>query len=182
MDEKLVRRVAESYLRLQKRPFSSKGGGGPDILCEGTAIEVKGSGLRRASNRTRAIQQFTRYAIEYKALEIFLPLEVLDLQLAYSLWAIEAGMNRTWKEKSLVIHVVTEVESEAYAVKRFGSAQDLKNTIEQALQQELRGLTLDVTPQFILPISEMTIRADSTIRDVLQREAPTHWTIVESVK
>lgn len=85
MDEKLVRDVAESYLRKLKRPFSSKRGAGPDILSEGTAIEVKGRGLTRASDRARAVEQFTRYAIDYKALEIFLPLEVLDTQLARSL-------------------------------------------------------------------------------------------------
>ena len=179
MDEKLVRDVAETYLRNLSRPFSSKRGAGPDILSEGTAIEIKGRGLRGARNRARAIKQFTQYAIEHKGLEIFLPLEVLDLQLARALWAIEVGVSRAWKEKTLVIYVVTEVEGGAYAVKKFGSAKDLAKRVEQALEQELRGLAYDVTPSLILPIAEMTMSADTTIRDALQREAATHWTKVE---
>jgi len=177
MDEHLVREVAESYLRKMGRAFSSKKGAGPDILSEGTAIEIKGIGLRGATRRRQAIEQFTRYAIEYKALEIFLPLEVLDIELIRSLWAIEVGVSRAWAEKPVVIHLVTEVEGGAYGVKRYGSAKELAEAIEGVLKRELTRLGTDVTPSLILPIAEMTISADATIRDALHREAA--WTRVE---
>lgn len=78
-----------------------------------------------------------------------------------------------------MIYVVVELEGGAYAVRKFGSAKDLAREIDEVLEQELRGLALDVTPSLVLPIAEMTIRADATIRDALQRKAATHWTQVE---
>lgn len=175
MKEKLVREVAEAYLRKEGRPFSSKRGAGPDILSEGTAIEIKGRGLRGARNTARAIKQFTQYAIEQKALEIFLPLEVLDIRLAWLLFAIEAGVNRFGAQRTIVIYLVAEVEGGAYAVKKFPSARELTKRVEKALEQELGGLAHKVTPALILPIAEMTIAADATLRDALQREAATYW-------
>lgn len=179
MNEKVVREVAETYLRKVRRPFSSKKGAGPDILSKGTAIEIKGIGLRKRSNRLRALKQLAKYAIEHKSLEIFFPLDVLDGELAWSLFSIEAATKEPLVDKPIIIYVVTKLADGKYALKKFQSAEELVRKVQEILRWKISPSRPQDQSTSIEMITGVAMDPSAAVRHSLQDEANSYWTKVE---
>lgn len=92
MDEDTTRKVMIKYFESKgMKPIEQKGAG-PDILINGTAVEVKGSRY----NVKRMLKQIADYAYKYSQVALALPFDGLSLVMAWQTdalgrWLVEAG-------------------------------------------------------------------------------------------
>lgn len=179
MKEQLVRDIADAYFRQRHRKVSPQPGAGPDFLCGGTAIEVKGIALSQPARRRKALQQLVRYAVQYKTLEIFLPLEVLDIELAWSLFAIEAATSGPLGQRPITTYLATELSTGEYRVGQFPSLKELTDRIGQILRFKIWTSPPSDPEELIAAITNVATNVDAIVREALQDEAVTYWTKVE---
>jgi hypothetical protein len=83
MQEEAVKEVMLKYYELQgKQPRRrAKQASGPDILIEGTAIEVEGNKV----NRVSVINQLAIYLHDYSCVEMAFPCEAFSMPFIYKL-------------------------------------------------------------------------------------------------
>lgn len=114
--EHVVREIARRYFEALGRPVSFKKGAGPDILHEGIVIEMKGKPGLRGKRRRKSIHQFATYAFEHTGLEVFFPLDSLDLALLASLYALEAAVHnlKLPEKRPVVLYLATQLQDSRY--------------------------------------------------------------------
>ncbi len=133
MQEETVRNVLATYLKQQgHKPILAKGAG-PDIMHDGTALEVKGSD----SDLREALNQLTKYSFTYPALELGLPVDRINLDFLQKLRCLEASGKSWWTSPySLAVYLVAEKGSNVYVVSKFPSVEKLLDIIHQRLDQK----------------------------------------------
>jgi hypothetical protein len=124
--EDAVVRIIERYFKENHIKAIRQRGAGPDFLCEGAAIEVKGSNAPFDD----AIQQYVDYLFtgKYKALSVVFPSDFLDVRriVIFRDFCQTAELLRGVKE--IPTYVVTE-HKDSYYVKRFGSGLSLSSNM-----------------------------------------------------
>lgn len=173
MKENTVRKVIIAFLREQRQRFTPTQGAGPDILKEdGTAIEIKGSGVGRGT-----LAQLTKYAFTHSDLEFALPYDAAGLDLIYGLWVIEHAIARrtTGRERRLGVYIVGKVklpsvEEGTYGVYRFNSVTELLNRINGDLQYSA-SLSYDIaTEEAIERTSALALEVNERMKDWLKTQ------------
>lgn len=173
MDENTVRKVMIAFLKEQRQRFKPMSGAGPDILKEdGTAIEIKGSRVLRAT-----LEQLTRYAFTHSDLELALPYDALELDFVYGLWVIEHAIARrtTGRERRLGVYIVGRVElpgveEGTYGVFRFNSVTELLDRINGDLQYSA-SLSYDTaTEEAIKRTLALALEVNERIKDWLKTQ------------
>jgi len=133
MREETVKNVLASYLKEQgHKPILAKGAG-PDIMYDGTALEVKGSD----SDLREALNQLTKYSFTYSALEVGFPVDKINLDFLQKLRFLETSGKSWWSQQfELVIYLIAEKGSNVYVVSKFPSVEKLLDIIHQRLDQK----------------------------------------------
>jgi len=136
MDEKTVKQVIMKYLSKQGIRFSPKKekAAGPDILIDGTALEIKG----KTFNIKSALEQFIKYALEYTDLQIGFPIETLSIEFIYSLYALEWAVKYRPPSGPHLIktYLVCKSNGEEYCVERFESIEALLEDVKEKIGQK----------------------------------------------
>lgn len=139
MKEGQLKKVMTKYFEIKREAFKVQKGPGPDILKEGTALEIKGSIFKVP----QALGQLTRYALNYGGLEVAFPLHTLDLPQAFSflcgLWLLEKAIQykNIMGQKNIVIYMADKIEQGKYSVLKYNSVEDLLKKIKDKLEQEI---------------------------------------------
>lgn len=170
MDESTVRKVVKEYLQKRNKKFRAKkaSAAGPNILKNGTPLELKGSNFRKKG----AYDQFARYAFEHEGLELAFPVDALSLSLLYSLYALERAIQHrnVNKELPLPLYLVLKVGEEKYLVRKFSSTEKIIEKLKKKLGQKAL-ISIDAQPEKAMEeIKPIMGQVESKLLNVLEDE------------
>ncbi len=154
MNEETVKAVLVRYLlRMNLRPYVQKGAG-PDVLCDGAAIEVKGVNLRVPG----LIKQLARYAFTHSDVAVAFPVDALSLDLLYGLAIVEGALK--WHDPSRPRNVATYLVAESQdgrKLRKYESIAELRKEADDVLG--INGIILPSGQPVTEIVSEVGRRA-----------------------
>lgn len=170
MDEETARDLVASHLKVRgQRPILQKGPG-PDILLDGTALEVKGSKFDRGD----ALKQFIRYAFAYRDLEVALPPDAVELKLLAQLKALEAliRFRDVPRERQIRVYILDADESGTGRVFEFSSVKALSEFVSSQIEAEVSSATQG-GDEVIEEVQAVLLDIDSRVVKAIQRHVRT---------
>jgi hypothetical protein len=162
MDEDLVKEVLLRHLELKgKQPRRrARQASGPDVLVEGTAIEVKGSKIVERS----LLSQLAVYLHDYAFVELAIPVQAFSFSLLHKLRTLELLSQKGGLTRTIRLYVVASNGANQFAVLEADSVLQLSIKSDQATYQ----LSKEHSDGDTSVKAEVAFNIESRVREHLQ--------------
>jgi len=163
MQEDIVRHAMLKYLEVQgKQPRRrARQASGPDILVEGTAIEVKGSPIDERS----LLKQLAIYLHDFSMVELAIPSDAFSIALLYKIQALEQLSRKDGSERSIRLYFVAATDARWCWILEVGSATLALTRVSQLLY----GISKKNVKEMPESKADLAFRIEDEIRKEMNR-------------